>query len=200
VRVTYGADWAFEVPGVSVSTTIGQSYRLNNRATILPSGTGLSGRFSDIVGRTNVRVGRLVNFVHRFRLDKDSFALRRNEIDATIGGRRTYATIGYLRLDRNIDPAIEDLRDREEIRFGGRVSFARYWSIFGSTVIDLTGRREDPLSVADGFDPIRHRLGISYDDDCIELGLTWRRDYETSGDARRGNTFLIRVALRNLGR
>jgi LPS-assembly protein len=200
VRVTYGADWAFELPGVSVSTTIGQSYRLNSRATILPSGTGLSDRFSDIVGRTTVQVGRLVSFVHRFRLDKDSFALRRNEIDATIGGRRTYATIGYLRLDRNIDPAIEDLRDREEIRFGGRVSFARYWSIFGSTVIDLTSRREDPLSVADGFDPIRHRLGISYDDDCIELGLTWRRDYETSGDARRGNTFLIRVALRNLGR
>ena len=78
--------------------------------------------------------------------------------------------------------------------------FARYWSIFGSTVIDLTSRQEDPLSLADGFEPIRHRLGILYDDDCIELGLTWRRDYETSGDARRGNTFLIRVALRNLGR
>ncbi|MEA3029901.1 MAG: LPS-assembly protein [Sphingomonadales bacterium] len=200
VRVTYGADWEIELPGVSISSTIGQSYRLSNRATILPSGTGLSGRFSDIVGRTNVRVGRLLSLTHRFRIDKDNAALRRNEIDATIGGRRTYATIGYLRLDRNIDPAIEDLRDREEIRFGGRVSFARYWSVFGSTVIDLTGRREDPLSRADGFEPIRHRLGILYDDDCIELGVTWRRDYETSGDARRGNSFLIRVALRNLGR
>jgi len=200
VRLTYGADWDFELPGIQVSTTIGQSYRLNNRATILPPGTGLSDRFSDFVGRTTVQVGRMVNFVHRFRIDKDTFALRRNEIDATVGGRRTYATIGYLRLDRDIDPAIEDLRDREEIRFGGRVSFARYWSIFGSTVIDLTSRREDPLSIADGFDPIRHRLGISYDDDCIELGFTWRRDYETSGDARRGDTFLIRVALRNLGR
>jgi len=200
VRVTYGADWEIELPGVSVSSTIGQSYRLSNQATILPSGTGLSGRFSDIVGRTNVRVGRLLSLVHRFRIDKDNAALRRNEIDATIGGRRTYATIGYLRLDRDIDPAIEDLRDREEIRFGGRVSFARYWSIFGSTVIDLTDRREAPLSMADGFQPIRHRLGILYDDDCIELGVTWRRDYETSGDARRGNTFLIRVALKNLGR
>jgi LPS-assembly protein len=200
VRLTYGADWDFELPGVSVATTIGQSYRLNDRPAILPPGTGLSGRFSDYVGRTTVQVGRLVNFVHRFRIDKDSFALRRNEIDATVGGRRTYATIGYLRLDRDIDPSIEDLRDREEIRFGGRVSFASYWSIFGSTVIDLTSRREDQLSLADGFDPIRHRLGISYDDDCIELGFTWRRDYETSGDARRGDTFLIRVALRNLGR
>jgi LPS-assembly protein len=200
VRVTYGADWALDLPTVSVRSTIGQSYRLSNRQTILPEGTGLSGRFSDIVGRTNVRVGRIVSFTHRFRIDKDSFALRRNEIDATIGGRRTYATIGYLRLDRDINPAIEDLRDREEIRFGGRVSFARYWSIFGSAVIDLTSQQEDPSSSADGFTPIRHRLGILYDDDCIELGVTWRRDYETSGDARRGNSFLIRVALRNLGR
>jgi LPS-assembly protein len=200
VRVTYGADWTLDLPSVSVRSTIGQSYRLSNRAAILPPGTGLSGRFSDIVGRTNVRIGRMVSITHRFRIDQHSFALRRNEIDATIGGRRTYATIGYLRLDRDIDPAIEDLRDREEIRFGGRIGFARYWSIFGSAVIDLTSQTEDPLSQADGFTPIRHRLGILYDDDCIELGLTWRRDYEDSGDARRGNSFLIRVALRNLGR
>ncbi|HYJ31560.1 MAG TPA: LPS assembly protein LptD [Allosphingosinicella sp.] len=199
-RVTYGADWAVDLPGVALRSNIGQSYRLNNRATILPQGTGLSDRFSDIVGRTNVRVGRNIAFTHRFRLDKDSLSVRRNEVDATVGGRRTYGTVGYLRLNRDVDPAIEDLRDREEIRFGGRISFARYWSIFGSAVIDLTSRREDPLSVADGFEPIRHRLGILYDDDCIELGLTWRRDYEDSGDARRGNSFLIRVALRNLGR
>jgi LPS-assembly protein len=200
VRVTYGADWTLDLPSVSVRSTIGQSYRLSNRAAILPPGTGLSGRFSDIVGRTNVRIGRMVSITHRFRIDQRSFALRRNEIDATIGGRRTYATIGYLRLDRNIDPAIEDLRDREEVRVGGRISFARYWSIFGSAVIDLTSQQEDPLSQADGFEPIRHRLGILYDDDCIELGLTWRRDYQDTGDAKRGNTFLIRVALRNLGR
>jgi len=200
LRITYGADWAVDLPGVSIRTNIGQSYRLNDRASILPPGTGLSDRLSDFVGRTTVQVGRFLNFTHRFRLDKDSFAVRRNEIDATVGGRQTYATIGYLRLDRNIDPSIEDLRDREEVRFGGRIHFARFWSIFGSTVVDLTGRREDPLSQSDGFDPIRHRLGIQYDDDCIELGVTWRRDYETTGDAVRGNTFLIRVALKSLGR
>ncbi|MGE3395294.1 MAG: LPS-assembly protein LptD [Sphingomonas sp.] len=200
VRVTYGADWDVDLPGITFHTNIGQSYRLSTRAAILPPGTGLSDRFSDFVGRTNLRIGRRLNIVHRFRIDKDNFAIRRNEVDATIGGRRTYATVGYLRLNRDIDPAIEDLRDREEIRVGGRVQFARYWSIFGSAIVDLTSRREDPLSLADGFDPIRHRIGILYDDDCIELGVTWRRDYETTGDARRGNTFLIRVALRNLGR
>jgi LPS-assembly protein len=199
-RMTYGLDWGLDLPGVSVRTTVGQSYRLDDKPSLLPQGTGLSDRFSDFVGRTTVKIGRRLNLVHRFRLDKDSLAVRRNEIDAVVGGRQTYATIGYLRLDRNIDPAIEDLRDREEIRLGGRVKFARYWSIFGSTIVDLTGRREDPLSVSDGFDPVRHRLGIAYEDDCIEVGFTWRRDYDPSAGFRRGNTFQFRVALKNLGR
>lgn len=199
-RVTYGLDWGLDLPGISVRTTIGQSYRLDDKPSILPPGTGLSGRFSDYVGRTNVKVGRKLNLVHRFRIDKESLALRRNEIDAVVGGRQTYATIGYLRLDRNIDPAIEDLRDREEIRLGGRVRFARYWSIFGSTVIDLTDAKESPLSSADGYEPVRHRIGISYDDDCLEIGVTWRRDYDRVGDIDRGNTFQFRVALKNLGR
>jgi LPS-assembly protein len=203
-RITYGADWALDLPGIRVQTTIGQSYRLNNRSSILPPGTGLSGQFSDIVGRTTVKIGRKLSFVHRFRLDKSNLAVRRNELDAVFGGRQTYATIGYFHLNRNIDQSIEDLRDRAELRLGGRVKFLRYWSIFGSTTIDLTSRKEDPLSLSDGFQPVRHRLGIAYDDDCIEIGLTWRRDYDkatpTTTALRRGNTFLLRVALKNLGR
>ena len=199
-RVTYGVDWALDLPRVAVRTTVGQSYRLSDKPSIFPLGTGLAEEFSDIVGRTTVKVGRRLNLVHRFRLDKDNAAIRRNEIDAIYGGRQTYVTVGYLRLDRDIDPTLEDLRDREEIRLGGRVRFANYWSLFGSTVVDLTNEREDPLSDADGYEPVRHRLGIAYDDDCIELAVTWRRDYDTTGDFRRGNTFLFRVALKNLGR
>jgi LPS-assembly protein len=199
-RVTYGFEWAFDRPRLSVRTVVGQSYRLNDRESIVPNGTGLSGRWSDIVGRTTVKYGEFVDVTYRYRLDKDNFAFRRNELDLTVGSRQTYLTAGYLRLNRDIDPTLEDLRDREEIRLGARVKFARYWSIFGSTVIDLTGRSEDPLSRSDGFEPVRHRLGILYDDDCLELGVTWRRDYESTGDARQGNSFLLRLALKNLGR
>lgn len=199
-RVTYGLDYGLTLPGFTIDANVGQSYQLNGRPLLFPDGTGLSSRTSDIVGRTTVRFRDFVSIVHRYRLDKDSLAIRRNEIDATIGSRQTYVLLGYLRLDRNIDPALEDLRDREEVRAGGRVQFAKYWSVFGSAIVDLTGRQEDPLSRADGFEPIRHRLGIAYEDDCLELGLTWRRDYEDTGDARRGNSFLLRLAFKNLGR
>ena len=198
-RVTYGADWSLDLTGVAISTNVGQSYRINARPSILPDGTGLSDRLSDIVGRTNIRVGELVTFTHRYRLDKDNFAVRRNEVDATVGTRATYATIGYLRLNRDID-VLEDLEDREEVRAGGRVAFARFWSIWGSAIVDLTDRAEDALSTSDGFSPIRHRLGVAYQDDCLDLGLTWRRDYRNVGDARAGNSYLLTLSFKNLGR
>ena len=198
-RITYGFDWTLRKSDFSADINLGQSYRLSNRESIFPDGTGLSDKASDIVGRTELRYKNIVKLTHRFRLDKDNLAIRRNEIDATIGSRGTYVQAGYLKLNRNIGPTVEDLADREEIRLAGRVRVAPYWSIFGSTIIDLTNAQEDPTSLADGFDPIRHRLGVAYDDDCLSLSLTWRRDYQPVGDSQRGNSFLFRLAFRNLG-
>ncbi|WP_421992286.1 LPS-assembly protein LptD [Qipengyuania sp.] len=197
-RVTYGFDWALRIPNWELKTNIGQSYRLDSDRDILPVGTGLSERFSDFVGRTEVRYKDFLRFTHRFRLDKDNLAIRRNEIDATVGSRRTYAELGYVRLNRDITQ-VEDLQDREELRGAIRVAFANYWSLFGSGVFNLTDREEDPTFSSDGFDPIRTRLGVAYQDDCLELGVTWRRDYITSGDAERGDTFQVYFSLRNLG-
>ena len=198
-RITYGFDWALKKSDFSADVNLGQSYRLSSRSSIFPDGTGLSGKASDIVGRSEFRFKNIVKLTHRFRLDKDNLAIRRNEIDATVGTRGTYVQAGYLKLNRNVGPTVEDLADREEIRVGGRIRLAPYWSVFGSTIIDLTNAQEDPTSLSDGFDPIRHRFGVAYDDDCLSLSLTWRRDYQPVGDSQRGNSFLFRLAFRNLG-
>ncbi|MBN8502255.1 MAG: LPS-assembly protein LptD [Sphingomonadales bacterium] len=200
VRFTYGIDWQFERPGLRINTTIGQSYRLSSNPTLLPDGTGLSERTSDIVGRTEVRFGDVVKITHRFRLDKDNLAVRRNEFDAAVGTQGTYLEVGYLRLNRDVGGGIEDLKDREELRLAGRISFARNWSVFGSGVFDLTGISDDPgLTGVDGYQPLRTRLGLAYEDDCLEIDVTWRRDYVATGDAQRGNTFQIHIAVKNLG-
>lgn len=198
-RVTYGLEWNFSRPGFNINSIVGQSYRLSNKPSLFPDGTGLTDRTSDIVGRTTVAYKDFLRFTHRYRLDKDSLAIRRNELDATIGSQSTYAVLGYSRLNRDILLLGEDLQDREEARVGGRVAVARNWSIFGSAIVDLTDQKDDPLSVADGFEPIRHRLGVAYDDECLSIALTWRRDYIDTGDARRGNSFSFRIAFRNLG-
>jgi LPS-assembly protein len=199
-RVTYGVGWAFDRPKWSVQADIGQSYRLTREPSLFPDGTGLTDRFSDIVGRTRVRFGSLVDITHRFRLDKDNLALRRSEVDLTVGSDLTYIQAAYLRLNRDISSTVEDLRDKEEVRLAGRLQFLRYWSVFGSTVFDLTGQDEDPLSLADGFQQVRHRLGISYEDDCLELGVAWKRDYERVGEFKAGSAISINFSLKGIGR
>lgn len=199
-RVVYGADWAFDIPNFSLQANIGQSYRLSSKINLFPDGTGLTNQSSDVVGRTTLKYKRLLSLTSRYRLDKDNLAIRRNELDVTVGSDATYATIGYLRLKRNVDIAIEDLRDREEARVGARAQLARYWSVFGSAIVDLTGRRDDPTSLSDGFSPVRTRLGIAYEDDCFKFGFTWRRDFDAAGDARRGNSYQLELSFRNLGR
>ena len=198
VRVTYGVDWQLIVPELEIRSTIGQSYRFTGNRDMMVDGTGIFDNVSDIVGRTQVKFRDFVRFTHRYRLDKDNFAVRRNEIDAMVGSSKTYVEFGYLRLNRDIT-AVEDLQDREEARVAARVAFLNYWSVFGSGVFNLTDAQEDPTLTSDGFQAIRTRLGLAYADECLELGLTWRRDYVTTGDSRRGDTFQLYFALRNLG-
>jgi len=197
-RIVYGADWMANLPGWRLKTTIGQSYRLTDKPTLFPNGTGLNEQFSDFVGRTEVRYRDFLKVTHRFRLDKDNLSVRRNEFDATLGSDNTYVEVGYLRLDRDIALGFEDLQDREEVRAAGRFTFARYWSVFGSAVVNLTDRNEDPANLANGFEPLRTRLGVAYADDCLEFGLTWRRDYIDLADAQSGSSFRIFFSLRNL--
>jgi len=147
-----------------------------------------------------VRYGTFIDLTERFRIDKSDFHFRRSEFDLTIGSSNTYAQIGYLLLNRNIDPTIEDLRNHQELQLAGRAQIGRFWSIFGETVVDLTTKAEDPLATGNGFQPVRDRLGVQYEDDCLRLGLTWRRDYDILGATRKGSTFSLQIALKGLGR
>jgi LPS-assembly protein len=199
VRFTYGIDWQFERSRWRVKTSLGQSIRLSDKPALFPDGTGLTNKASDIVGRTEVRYRNFIKVVHRFRIDKDSLAVRRNEFDAVLGNNRSYLELGYIKLNRGIASEIEDLQDREEVRAAGRIAFANYWSLFGSAVVNLTDRSEDPVYGSDGFQPLRTRLGAAYEDDCMQISLTWRRDYEATGDARKGNSFQLRFSLKNIG-
>lgn len=201
-RIVYGIGYSLDRPGLALRSEIGQSWTFASNslglASDFPGGTGLDQRLSDIVGRTNLKVGSLFEITHRFRVDRDSFAVRRNEIDLSLGNQRSYATIGYLKLNRNID--IEDLEDRTELRAGGRLAFARFWSVFGSAIVDLTSQRENPLVDNDGFRFVRHRVGAEYEDECFRFGVSWRRDLISDRDFRAGDTFTITLSLKTLSR
>ncbi len=197
-RIAYGVSWDWSRRGLALAADIGQSYRFSEQPGLFPAGTGLAERMSDIVGRFSLRAGRFGSLTQRIRLDKDDLTVRRSELDLSFGSDRTFATIGYLRFNRDI--ALEDLADQEELRLGAQVALLRYWSAFASMIVDLTSPAEEPTTINDGFQPIRHRVGVIYTDECFDFRFTWRRNYVDNLNAPRGNSFSFSFRLTNLGR
>ena len=111
-------------------------------------------------------------------IDKSNFAVRRNEVDLTVG---TDPDLCADRLPAS-STATSILRSRtcatsRSCGSAARVAFTRYWSVFGSTVIDLTDKSEDPTSLAEWFSagpppprhPVRGRLLTAWRDVAARL-------------------------------
>ena len=198
-RLSYGLQYGLTRAHFRFSSEIGASVRLDGVGTgRFLAGTGLSGQFSDIVGRNTLQYGSLFSITQRFRIDSRNGNVRRNEIDIAAGTSQTYLTLGYAYLNRNI--LLEDLRDFQEVRAGARVALSRFWSAYGTVIIDLTTKSQERTTTANGYQPIRHRIGLQYEDSCFRLGATWRRDYTSDRDFRAGDSYIFTIAFKNLGR
>lgn len=195
-RVTYGLTYTLDRPGMRLTSDLGQSYRFSSAPDLFPQGTGLTNQFSDYVGRTSFQLGSFVELTDRYRFDQGSLQLRRQEADLTLGTKRTFVELSYTLLKRNL--AIQELSNLQEVRASARAQITRYWSVFGAAILDLDARAVNPDGSS--FQPIRHRFGLAYDDECFSFSFSWRRDYVSLNDNRRGDSFLFRVAFKNLGR
>lgn len=186
-RLTYGARWGLYSGKFRSEVLVGQSIRFNDEEVVFPEGSGLTGRFSDIVGRWDISIDGLIDIAHRFRLDKNSLTLRRNEIDASIGGDKHKLTVGYFQLKRNRQA--EGLEDREEIRVTGEFRIKGNWTFFGNITQDLTTGRSG----------VAHGAGLLYRDECLEFSLAWRKSFTQDRDIVPGSSINFRISLKHLG-
>ncbi|MGB0630205.1 MAG: LPS-assembly protein LptD [Alphaproteobacteria bacterium] len=192
-RINYGLNSGiFGLKGGFSSFFIGQSYRLDESDDFGPD-SGLDEHFSDIVGRIRVRPTRYVDALYRFRLDKEDFAARRNEVAALIGVPLLRLDVGYLSIDQqNLIDSQEpqdDFRDREEITLGVRSKITDRWTLGASTRRDLTS----------GGGTLRHAAFFSYEDDCFAFRADYTRTFTRDRDVAPSDTILFRIVLKTLG-
>lgn len=186
-RMNYGLRaGAYGAGGGYVTALIGQSLRARADRTFAEN-TGLEKRRSDYVGRIGISPGRLLDYTHRLRIDRDRLSIRRNEIDLTFGPQAIRVDVGYVFLSREL--TADELRSREEIRVAGRARMTDHWSVTAATRRDLT---DDGGTVSWG-------LGATYLDECFELGLLLDRSFVEDRDVQPFTDFSVRVRLRHLG-
>ncbi|RMD61668.1 MAG: LPS-assembly protein LptD [Alphaproteobacteria bacterium] len=185
-RIDYGLKWdVLGRSGGHASVFAGQSYRFSE-SSVTPDNSGLQGNFSDIVGRVEVQPTYQLDLLYRFRLDKDTLAPRRNEVDLVAGPPALNLNLSYLSIDSGI--AEEGFDDREEISWTLRSRFTRYWSGFASQRIDL--KASDTRQV---------RLGLTYQDECFLIQTVAERNFFEDRDIEPENAFFINIVFKHLG-
>jgi len=186
-RLNFGVKYgAYAVKGGYVTAMMGQSYRLKADSTFADK-TGLEDKRSDYVGRLIVSPSSFIDYVHRFRLDRDTFSIRRNEIDLAIGPQKLHFDIGYLSLDKELTS--EAFESREEVRASARAKITKLWTADANMRRDLT----------ENGGALSHGLGLIYSDECIEFTTRFERTFTEDRDVRPSSSISFRVKLKNLG-
>ncbi len=186
-RLNYGVKLgAYGQGGGHTTAMIGQVLRARADSTFADK-TGLENKRSDYIARINVTPGPYLDYNHRMRLDRDTWSLRRTEVDLSLGPKALRFNAGYLSLSRELTS--DELESREELRLSGRARFTRNWGVTASTRRDLAENRG---TIASGF-------GLDYIDECLEFTTRFERSFTSDRDVRPSTGISFRVKLKHLG-
>ncbi|MDZ4869670.1 MAG: LPS-assembly protein LptD [Alphaproteobacteria bacterium] len=166
-----------------VEAILGQSYRFHEDNAFTEE-SGLRNQQSDYVGRLTIQPDGNIRLVHRFRIDQSAARFERNELYAEAFDPDWYSfKAGYVLLEP--DPLLPD--QREEVNVAGSIQALDNIWLRGSGRRDLAG---DEM--------IESKFGISYEDDCAEFGIDFRRRFTRDRDIEPSSSFLFTFRLKGV--
>ena len=190
-------DWG---SGQNASLLVGRTFRAQNDAQFTAL-SGLQGTDSDwIVAATSQPVAGLSLFT-RSRLDKDSFALRREEAGVSYGSSTFSASVRYDLNESGLQQiapgavltngqAIGDtiIGRTEDLQVGGFLFFTRHWGVSANVSRDL---QQNLFPIA--------QVGLIYDNECVRVDVLYTHDETFSNVIGTSNSITFRISLSTLG-
>ena len=179
--------------GGYLNVLFGQSYQLfglNSYAVADPTNTGintgLETRRSDYVGRISYQPSSLLMFSARTRLDEETLAMRRLELEARANFDRWTVSLLYGNYDKQ--PELGFLDRREGFLGTATVKLAANWVASGGVRYDIHANQVTQTIV-----------GAGYVDDCFILALNYITDYAYSGNPQPDHRIMFQLGLRTIG-
>lgn len=181
-RAMAGARWSAVFPSGVIETTLGEEFRLKDNGHFSPD-SGLGGTRSDIVGRIKVDFSPYIDLTHQIRINQQNGSIESDQLDLKAKYDRSFIDLTYLSL-----PA-EDLgtgipQSRKEINLSASLSFYENWFIFASAIRDL-----EQSAMRDA------RLGLTYQDECFQFSLGFRRQFTVDRDLRPSSSVIFQIGL-----
>jgi LPS-assembly protein len=181
-RANAGLQTTAYFPAGSVQFLAGEAFRLKPDKTLGPL-LGFDDTTSDVIGRTTIKFPPHFTLTHRMDFDHENGKLRRNEVylDGTWG--RSTLELSYLKIDEP-EPTF-DLPSREEVNGQATIGLFGYWAVFAGARRDIENDRM-----------IDNEFGVGYDDECLAVSLSYRRNYTTDRDVPPSTSVLLRFQLK----
>ncbi|MEQ9519953.1 MAG: LPS-assembly protein LptD [Parvibaculum sp.] len=170
--------------GGSATLELGQTFRLRENTTFRAN-SGLRDQESDYVGRIVLTPSESFTLEQRFRVDKDEFTFRRNEVDAYATLWDLTALLGYAYLDESFSATKSA---REEIQGSLSYRLTEFWSANAYTRHDL----QRGVTV-------QNYIGLTYQDECLTAGLAFNQNFTRDRDIEPENSIMFTIVLKNLG-
>jgi LPS-assembly protein len=185
-RVDYGLKWTVTGDGGGwASAFIGQSYRLHEESAF-EEGSGVEDSLSDIVGRVEVKPTYALDLRYRFRIDKDDFSARRNELDLRVGPPALNLDLGYVFIDP--DAQADEFGGREELTWTLYSRLSQYWSAFGGIRHDLAAEETREAII-----------GLTYSDECFGIRAVGRRSFFSDREIEPEDSIYVNFVFKLLG-
>jgi LPS-assembly protein len=176
---------AFGQAGEQLTFLLGQSFRMREN-NLFPQETGLEKKRSDYVGRLYYRPSKYFDYIHRFRLNRDDFGFRRNDIQVLVGPPYLKLKINYVELDEVLTDDI--IKNVQELNAGMRLRLTDFWSLKAHNRRDL----ESNQTISAG-------AGLEFKNECVEFTASFDRRFTRDRDVEPSSSFNFRLTLTNLG-
>jgi LPS-assembly protein len=168
-------------PKGSVEIQLGQVLRLKPDP-VFAEETGFADTASDVVGRFTIKFPPYLSLTHRVDIDESSGTIRRNQVylDGSYG--RTSVELSYVRLPQQ--DVIATNEPREEVNGQATIGLFGNWVGFAAARRDLANSQM-----------LDDEFGIGYDDECLKISLSYRRQYTRDRDIPPSTSILFRFKL-----
>ncbi len=191
-RVSYGVNWS--TYGNILGRTqafVAQSYYFNDEDSFSQS-LGNKNHFSDYVGRVYAAPNEYLDLNYRFRLDKDDFELKYNELAARFGPNMLKAYVSYIHLndEKNVALGGGKKAERHELYTALVAKLSRDWSLKVYNRQDLSGGSSYSLE---------HGGSLTYEDECLVLSGNIERYDSNDPDVENNYEFSVSFLLKTIG-
>lgn len=179
-RVSYGMRGLVNYEQAYIDGLFGQYYRMQEDRN-LPISNDITDTLSDYVGKVGIQYQPFY-LAYRFRLDRDTLAAHRKEVDLSYTGKRFTMSAAYLSLQN--DPVFAT---REEISGLATVNLNKNWSTGFTAREDLQLRQVTNIGGE-----------LNFKNECVNVSGVVNREYTRDREVKPATKYLIRFVLKNL--